>query len=172
MARRNPPRSSSGTSNGPATASGAMVRPRYRATWVRAAPGFSEKNTESARATATSASPAALAMCTSAYASSGWSDSHIRASGAVAHRHAFPARTAHGCWTAGCCGGVGARPASMSLRAGEALPEELLDELRVRGAARLLHDPTHEGVERALLPPAELFHGSGVLRDDLVDHRL
>ena len=85
MARRNPPRSSSGTNRGAATASGAMVRPRYRATWTLASSGFSAKNTESARAMATSVSPAALAMWTSEYASSGSVEFHLFRSGRVVH---------------------------------------------------------------------------------------
>src|SRR5207247_1465199 len=166
---RNPPRSSSGTSTGPATASGAMVSPRYSATCVRAAPGFSAKKTESASANATSASPAALAIWTSEYASNGWSESHSRTSGAVAHRQPCRSRCPIRWWWSGC---VGARPESIRLRAGEALPEELLDELRVRGAAGLLHHVPDQGVQGALLAASELLHRSRVPRDGLVDDRL
>jgi hypothetical protein len=60
IVRSSPPRSSSTTSTGAATARGAIVSTRYRATLSLASPTGREKNTESARAIATSVSPAEL----------------------------------------------------------------------------------------------------------------
>ena len=57
-------RSRNGPSSGATTANGSMVRPRKRATWPRASPGWA-KNRVPASEIATAASPAALKACSS-----------------------------------------------------------------------------------------------------------
>ena len=81
IARRGPARSSSGTRNGPATASGAIVSARNAATLTSASGGGISKKIEPASAIATIASPATLPKCASPYVSSGSSERHIRPSG-------------------------------------------------------------------------------------------
>ena len=65
IVRRRPPgiRSIAGATSGASTVNGAIVMTRKRATRHRAARGSVSKNTEPARATATIASPAAIAAC-------------------------------------------------------------------------------------------------------------
>ena len=65
IARRGPARSSSGTRNGPATASGAIVSARNAATLTSASGGGISKKIEPASAIATIASPATLPKCAS-----------------------------------------------------------------------------------------------------------
>src|SRR5439155_16264794 len=188
MARRDRPRSSSGTSRGPATAMGAMVSPRYSATFSRACPTGSEKNTELARATATMASPATLAMCTSEYRSSGSSERYIRWSGRVAfsnslasHSRTSAARS-RARWPAERCGsgaggGVwgeargsrgGGLLTSPALRGGEAFAQEVPGHLRVGRAAGLLHELADQELQRPLLAAFELHHRLRVLGQDLL----
>src|SRR6266536_4172504 len=184
MARRNPPRSSSGTITGAANASGAIVSPRYSATLTLAWPTGIEKNTESARAIATIASPATLAMWTSVYVSSGSSLRHIRWTGRVATPNACPSPTSARAATSsapddrdglapdtsrrsGGRSGRGSRPTALG---GEPVTEQLLHELRVGRVAGLLHDLPDQESDRVLLAPAKLRHRVRVLGDDLVDH--
>ncbi len=65
IARRGPAWSSIGTRIGAATASGNIVRRRYRATLPLASPTGTSKKIECARANATNVSPATLAKCAS-----------------------------------------------------------------------------------------------------------
>src|SRR6266568_578958 len=193
MARRDRPRSSNGTSRGPATAMGAMVSPRYRATFSRACPTGREKKTELASATATMASPATLAMCTREYRSRGSPERYMRWSGRVARSTRRPSHSrtsaarSRARWPAegracGAGGGVGsgadgrdARPGGLltagALRAGEAFAQEVPGHLRVGRAPGLLHQLAHQELEGALLAALELHHRLGVLCQDLLHQR-
>src|SRR5436190_2478705 len=197
MARRERPRSSNGASSGPATATGAMVSPRYSATFSRACPTGSEKNTELAKATATMASPATLAMCTSEYRSSGSGEPYMRRSGRAArssspanHSRTSAARSRARC-PAECFGSREAEPedpgsgdgaedrderpggllTSSVLRGGEAFAQEVPGHLWVGRAPGLLHQLSHQELQRALLAAAKLHDRVGVLRPDLPDQR-
>src|ERR1700761_5676090 len=65
IAQHSRPRSSIGPMNGASSANGAMVRTRYRTTWLRASCREVLKNTVPASATATNASPALPAAVSS-----------------------------------------------------------------------------------------------------------
>src|SRR5688500_11568678 len=54
--------------------------------------------------------------------------------------------------------------------AGQPGAEQVARELWVGRALRLPHHLPNQGIEGALLPIAELFHGGRVRRDHLVDH--
>src|SRR5215210_7771377 len=169
--RRGPARSSGITSSGPASASGNMVSPRYSATFTFASSTGSEKKTVSASEIAISASPAALVKCASAYASSGRSLAHMRRSGQT-RDSARPARPSSTSCHHGYRGGRGwstRTPAPRSVR--QSLAQQLLRELRVRGAPGGLHHLADEEPHHTLVPAAELRRGVGVVGDDPVGDR-